>query len=366
MNRKGQNEYKPDVVSRPGETLREMLEMYGMTQADLAARTGRTPKLVNEIIKGKAPITPDTALQFERVFGAPAEFWNNRERHYRQARAVLQEREKLELHPAVEWLSRFPLKQMEKLGWIRNVSTQVEQLRELLNFLGVASPEAWENLLRKETVAYRKSKAFQVDRYALAAWLRKGEIDGQRIQCNSYDARKFRAVLQKVRKLTVKPPSVFQPRIVELCASCGVAVAFVPELPKIRASGAARWLKTDKALIQVNLRYKKDDHFWFTVFHEAGHILLSSKKSVFVDCEKFEGKHEETANRFAAERLIPQPALERFVVSGTHWSKSAIREFARSIGIAPGIVVGQLQHRGKLPYTHCNDLKQTFVWAEAN
>jgi addiction module HigA family antidote len=349
------------MVSPPGETLMEAIEMRGMTQTDLAARTGRTPKLINEIIKGKAPITADTALQLERVLGVSAEFWNNRERQYREALSRRDEGQ--QLADAVGWLRRFPLGAMSQLGWIRKRKDNVDQLRELLNYFGVASPKAWEDYWSQMQVSYRKSTAFNADLHALRAWLRKGEVEGQSLECAAYDATAFRRMLGKIRALTVEEPQVFQPRLIEWCAACGVAVAFVPELPKIRASGAMRWLTPTKALIQVNLRYKKDDHFWFTVFHEAGHMLNDSKKMLFVDTERFEGEYEDAANRFAAEQLVPQAALTAFAVSKRHLSKMDIVSFARRQGVAPGIVVGQLQHRKKLQYAHCNDLKRTFVWA---
>jgi plasmid maintenance system antidote protein VapI len=356
------NEYEPDVVTPPGETLLETIAISGLTQESLAARTGRTPKLINEIIKGKASITTGTALQFERVLGVPAEFWNNRERKYRESLSRIEERQRLEGH--VEWLSRFPLNAMAKLGWLRKPKDKVEQICELLNFLGVASPDSWDRYFKEIQVAYRKPRALKADPFALAAWLRKGDIDAQTIDCQPYEAASFRGALTQVRALTTAEPGDFQCRIVEICASCGVAVVFVPELPNIRVSGAARWFSPKKAVIQVNLLYKKDDHFWFTIFHEAGHVLLGSKKEVFVDSEKFEGDYEEEANRFAAEQLIPQAALRDFAVSASHISATAIARFAREQGIAPGIVVGQLQHLGHLPYTYCNFLKRTFKWVE--
>lgn len=56
-----------------------------MSQAVLAERTGRSKKTINEIIQGKAAITPDTALQLEKVLGVPASFWNNLERNYQKS-----------------------------------------------------------------------------------------------------------------------------------------------------------------------------------------------------------------------------------------------------------------------------------------
>ena len=356
------NEYEPDVVTPPGETLLDTIAMCGITQESLASRTGRTPKLINEIIKGKAAITTDTALQLERVLRVPAEFWNNREREYRESLTRIEERRRLENE--VEWLSRFPVTAMTKLGWLRKSNNKVEQLRELLNFLGVASPDSWDRCFDEMQVAYRKPRTLKADPFALAAWLRKGDINAQAVDCRPYDAAAFRRALIQVRALTTAESGEFQRRIVEICASCGVAVVFVPELPEIRVSGAARWFSPKKAVIQVNLLYKKDDHFWFTIFHEAGHVLLDSKKEVFVDSEKFEGDHEEQANRFATEQLIPQAALRDFTVSTSRISADAIIRFAREQGIAPGIVVGQLQYLRYLPYTHCNSLKRTFAWVE--
>ncbi|MEY2914970.1 MAG: hypothetical protein RLZZ184_4279 [Cyanobacteriota bacterium] len=95
MESKIQNRYNPDYVSPPGDTLLEVLEHRGMTQAELAERTGRPKKTINEIIKGKAAITPETALQLERVFNIPASFWNNRERHYREFLAQKEEKKRL-------------------------------------------------------------------------------------------------------------------------------------------------------------------------------------------------------------------------------------------------------------------------------
>lgn len=87
--------YQPDIAIPPGETLREAIEALGMSQAELAQRTGRATKNINEIIMGKAAITPDGALQYERVFGVPASFWNILESNYRNTLARLSEQERL-------------------------------------------------------------------------------------------------------------------------------------------------------------------------------------------------------------------------------------------------------------------------------
>lgn len=357
---KPKNEYRPDYVSPPGATLEEAYLERGMTQVDFAQRIGLTRKHVGEIVKGTAPITTDTALKFERVLGIPARFWNNREQQYRDFLARKAENE--ELQSMKDWLKHFRhLPTMKKFGWIPEVQAPVDVLRALLEFFGVASPNVWQVRWKAVGVRYRRSKTYEPDTFALAAWLRRGELQAQQLNCAPYNEAKFRAALRKARALTQEDPDVFHPRLVELCAAAGVAVVFVPELPKT-ASGATRWLSPTKALIQLSIKYKTDDHLWFTFFHEAGHILLHAKKDIFIETSAGGSKEEEQADRFAARSLISESDFEAFVASHSSKSKTAIERFARQQGIAPGIVVGQLQHVGRIPFHFGNDLKRRFEW----
>jgi len=364
MSRSISNQYDPDYVSPPGETLQETLQTLGMSQASLADRTGRSLKMINEIIKGKAPITPKMALELEHVVGVPATFWNNREKFYRESVARIEEQKRLESF--ISWLEKIPVRAMVKNGWIESYSNKVEQLKEMLKFFGIASPEQWPAAMQAYlgNAAFRKSQAYDSDFEALVSWLRKGELEAKRIHCEPYEPAKFKSTLSRLRLLTIEPPKVFQPELVKRCSSCGVVVAFIPELPKTRVSGATRWLTPKKALIQLSLRYKTDDHLWFSFFHEAGHIITHGKREVFI-----EGTHlsmdetkEEEANTFAANLLIPKREYLNFTSRYT-LSKANIKKFAYKIQISPGIVVGRLQHDNLLPMTHCNDLKVRFEWA---
>jgi HTH-type transcriptional regulator/antitoxin HigA len=354
------NQFVPDYAIAPGETLLDTIEALGMSQAELAERTGRPKKTINEIIKGKAPITPETALQLERVLSVPARFWNNLENNYRETVARIAEQERLQEH--VAWLKEIPVNALVKQGWIRSFKDKVQQVQEVLNFFGVASPERWQEMHLSLDVAYRTSTAFADEPGAVSAWLRKGEIIARGIDCKPYDAGNFKAALTEIRKLTIKSPEVFQPEVKRLCAEAGVAVVFLPELPKMHASGATRWLTSTKAVIQLSLRYKSDDQLWFSFFHEAGHILLHGKKEVFIEDDGKSDKEDE-ANAFASEILIPAKKLRSFIGS-SRLTKDVIKRFAQESIIAPGIIVGRLQHEGYLPHSHCNDLKKRFKWAE--
>lgn len=357
-----ENQFQPDYAVPPGEVLEDYLESHTMTQAELAERTGLAKKTVNEIVKGKAPITPETALRFERVFNRPAGFWNNLERLFQEDRARLSDRERLKND--LEWLKQVPVNEMVKHGWIKKFKDRVEQLQEVLSFYGVASPDQWQALWKTYAaqVVYRQAIRFDASAESISAWLRRGRMEAQARECAAYSAPTFRAALKEIRPLTREPPDVFEPQLIEMCAKSGVAVVFVRELPKIRLSGATRWLSKDKALIQLSLRYRTNDHLWFTFFHEAGHVLLHGKKSLFLEGDKIEAEEmEEEANIFARDTLLPPKSYSSFLADAD-LSLNAITQFAEELEVAPGIVVGRLQHDEHLPYNSGNKLKLRLQW----
>jgi addiction module HigA family antidote len=348
------NEYAPDVVSAPGSTLLDLLNERGMSQAELAARAGRPLKTINEIVKGKAAITPETAIQLERVIGVPASFWNNREAQYRESMA--RRKQHAELERDAHRLNEIPVRAMEKLGWIETESDRAKKLEQVLGFFGVASIDALES--RGVDARFRQSEAFQANPIAVGAWLRKGHLDANRIECAPFDEAAFRDVLARARRLCAELPPDFAQRLRTVSAAAGVAIVYVPELPGTHLSGAARWLTVTKAMIQLSARHKSDDHFWFTFFHESGHLLLHGRRKVFIDADDPERTGEEhEANVFASDTLIPPDEWRRFV-GARSYTKAAIGRFARQVGISPGVVVGRLQFERKLGFGSCNDLKR--------
>ncbi|HKI01843.1 MAG TPA: helix-turn-helix domain-containing protein [Thermoanaerobaculia bacterium] len=357
------NQYHPTEVSPPGDTLLEVLEERGLTQAELAERTGRPRKTVNEIIKGKAAITPETALQLERVLGIPASFWNAREVHYRESLAKRSEIERFENE--IEWIEKFPIREMAKQRLIPTCPDKMGYLYALLKFFGLASPAQWQSVWKDTALsgfAFRRSK--KSNEYALSAWLRCGQLAGERATCAEYNANAFLSVLHDIRRLTLLPPSQFQPVLEEVCGRCGVVVVFIRDLPGSGASGATFWtMGHSRPVLMLSLRYKTDDHLWFTFFHEAAHILLHGKKEVFIEGLDGEDRCEAEANQAAADFLIPPDRLTAFLSKPGHISHERINKFAAELGIAPGIVVGRLQHDNFLPISHCNALKRRLDWA---
>jgi HTH-type transcriptional regulator/antitoxin HigA len=300
------NRYLPRRVSPPGGTLLDLLEERAMAQRELAERTGLTPKTINEIVKAKAPITPDTALKLERALGVPAEFWLAREQQYQEW--LSRQRAEEEQAKAVAWLDQLPVRALMNAGKVARSRTKGELVGELLRFFGVASPAAWSEVYGRPQAAFRRSRAFQHDIGATAAWLRLGELQAQAIKGAPYDADRFRQVLRDAVPLTRKPFAEVADRLRASCASAGVAVAYVPEIAGCRASGVARWLSSTRALIQLSDRHKTEDHLWFTFFHEAGHIVLHGKKAVFLDDGGGKTGEEREADRFAQDSLATDAA----------------------------------------------------------
>ncbi len=351
--------YEPDYAVAPGRTLQETIGALEMDQRELAKRTGLSVKHVNQVIKGVASITQDTAIRLERVTGVPARMWNSLEANYRERLARLDERTRLQ--GSLDWLKAIPVKELIQREKIRDQPDPLSLLEEVLRFFGVASVEAWKEGWQKPQFAFRKSPAFEGQTGAMATWLRLCELAATDVRCKPYSRARFQAALQQIRALTVAEPEEFAPAIQVHCAEAGVAVVLVPEIKGAPVSGAAKWLSPRKAMIGLNLRGKSNDRFWFTFFHEAGHLLLDSKKQTYIDVDSGDDPREQQANQFAANFLIP-PA--RAAELATLKSYAAVEAFAQSVGIAPAIVVGRLQHEGIIEFSHLNGLKVRLAWSD--
>ncbi len=349
--------YQPAEVSPPGDTLRDLMEERDLTQAELSRRLGRPTQAVNEILAGKKEITEDTAIELERVLQVPAHFWLTREAQYREylarMRAVQANRS------AVPWVKTFPLKAMQQTGMLpsgRLTPQFVETLVEpMLSFFGVASPEGWAAQYDQLRVQFRRAKPdAQTDVAAITAWLRMGEIKAQQREVSVFDAAALEQALPAMRALTVADPTSIGPELTRLCAQAGVVLVFVPALQGTHVSGVARWLH-GKPLVQLSLLGKWNDAFWFSFFHEIAHILKHpAKRAVYLDDassgNQTSAPEEVEANRFASEVLMP--AAIAGALAQVPLTEKGIKAFAAQVGLHPGIVVGQLQHRGRLPWAH--------------
>ena len=354
--------YQPDYAVPPGWVLGERLDAMGISQAEFARRCGRSPKLVSEIIAGSSPVEPATALQFERVLGVDAAIWVGIEADYRLAHAKQRERE--QMAEAAEWAKRFPVDHLVKRGAIPKAASMGDAALNLLNFFGVASVEVWTGRRTHAAYAYRHSPTFESAPEVLETWLRLGELEAEEIACEPYNESRFKRALTHIRQLTASPSENLLEEPQRLCREAGVALTAVQPLPKTALSGASRWLNPYKAAIHLTARHLRDDQLWFSLFHEAGHLLLHSKKNTFVH-EKMNGDDaaEREADQWAADFLIPPHAWSEFVDLGSY-TRTDVVLFAQEQGIAPGIVVGRLQHEGHVAWSRFNDLKVKLKWGE--
>ena len=345
--------FQPDYGVRPGATLKEAIEDRGMSQSELAARTGITEKTISQIINGVAPISCNTADKLELVLGISAGFWNRRELGYRQV--VTRQEETAKLAADIAWLDEIPLRALVAQNYIERTNEKTLLVRRALSFFGVSSVDAWRNFVGNLSTQFRGKEVHKRKPGYVAAWRRIGVLRAQAIDTQPFDGEEFKRALRDVRKLLLRPARVWVEEVSSRCADAGVAVVFTKAITGASVSGLARWVKKDKALIQLSLKYKTEDQLWFTFFHEAGHILLHGKKQIFVDDGiSDEGVEEREANKFSRNLLIPPEFAHRL----PHLkSRVKVKAFAKEIGVTPGIVVGRLQNEDFLRRNAMNDLK---------
>lgn len=353
--------YEPDYAIPPGETLEETMEALGMTQQELAERTGLTVQTLNRIFKGEQPITYETANKLEYVTGYPASFWNNLEAQYREQLVKVQEARELEKN--IAWLKTIPVRELKEREVLPDTPDKVVLFRAALRFYGVSNIESFKKVWNDPKAAARRSTAFESAPGPTSAWLRLGQLEARTIDCAPYDKKQFAANVSAIRGLTTRAPKEFIPEMRRLCAEAGVALTLVPEFKKAPWSGAAEWLGTKKAMILLCLRGKSEDRFWFTFFHEASHILHDGKRETFLDNDTNEyadDPAEKRADDFAAETLIPRRNNPRIAAIRT---KTDVLKLAKDLDVSPGIVVGRFQHLTK-KWSYFNELKRRFEWAK--
>lgn len=353
-------------LSPPGELLEEALAERSMTQAEFARRSSLSAKHVSQIVSGKAPVTTEVALAFERVLSIPASFWVQLEFNHRSE--IRRREEARDLCGSGDWIKQFPLKQMRDRGWIAshergNVASTA---RSLFTYFGVADQAALDRKCLEIPARLRASSRFKLQRASLCAWLRAGERAALDLSLAQYDKATFEAALASVRASATNVESLLGESTKCALARAGVALVFVPPLPRLPVSGATKWMTPDRALIVMSLRHNSDDHIWFTFFHEACHVLRHSSREVFIDQDDRAepDEVEAEADAFARDRLIPPASYREFLEQvGSRPSSEAIVEFARSIEVAPGVVVGRLQHDRHLPFSASNQLKRRVRWS---
>ena len=346
-----QNQYFPSVVFHPGETLAEKLEEMEMGPKEFALRTGKPEKTIIAVLKGESSITADMAVQFENATRIPAQFWMNHQRSYDEYMA--REKHKAVIDAAVAWAKQFPLADMIKKGWLGPATSMQEKTNELLAFFGFSNHSAWEDYYFRQQlkVAFRISLAQTKEPYAISAWLRKGELQAAGLEANDYSEKKFKDALPQIKSIMAAHPEDFFSQLQRICLEAGVKVVHTPCINKAPINGSARWLN-DTPFIQLSGRYKRNDIFWFTFFHEAGHILLHGKKDIFLEEVEYADKDldkEGEADAFAIKWTLSENQ-EAEMLAAAPLNEAGIRDFARRFNTHPAIIIGRLHRKKLIPY----------------
>ncbi|MCK9524221.1 MAG: HigA family addiction module antitoxin [Proteobacteria bacterium] len=349
-NKEDSNACMPSVAIAPGETIKENMMFLGMNQKELAARLGITQKHLSNIINGNASITYETALRLETVIGASAQFWLNLEMNYQLTQARLKAQENLD--EDMEILKKIPYKAMSDHGWVEKTSDRRERVHHCRNFFGVANLNA---VRLSYAVAFRKHKAMKtISDYGVYSWLRKAEIEGLRLDVERFDRSKLKSLIPTFRKLTLEDPEVFYPELVRLCAECGVALVLIRYIPNTSLCGATMW-RNNRAILALSNRGKRADIFWFTFFHELAHLLHHQGKEFHIN---YHEEHE--ADSEARNYMISEKEYRAFIENYAYTVKTEIVSYSNTLGIAPSILVGRLQHDGYLEPHLYNDLRPLF------
>jgi HTH-type transcriptional regulator / antitoxin HigA len=345
--------YIPNKAIHPGYTVAKALERDGMTQKNLCARTGLSEKHLSQIINGSASITVETALLLENALGGAASFWINLEKNYQETKARL-ERTSL-VKEEIGWVSKFFYNELAKRGYVPQTSSLENKVENLWRFFGVSSLSYVETT---EAVAYRKKNGVEVKKEGIAAWLRCGEIESKKVNLIEYSDKKLKQALSKIKLLSVKEPEEYSTEIINILNNCGVSLVYIPHLPGIGVSGAVRWINNNP-LIQLSIYNAWADIFWFNLYHEIGHLLLHGKKEKFIeydDRDLVTAKNKEAeADKFATDELIPEKSYTEFI--NKPLSLFGIIEFAKSLGINPGIVAGRLCHEERVKWNKVSSLR---------
>jgi HTH-type transcriptional regulator / antitoxin HigA len=363
------NRIHSDLAIPPGEYLEEVIDDLGMSKDDLAKRMNRPSSKLSAIFKGDKAITPETALQLEKVVGVAAHIWLGLESEYRIVLARQQEsRRESALKEECELVPRFGYSELVKYGQVEKKTKPVEKVRELQKFFGVTSLNNIRNI-RLYSAAFRREISHgKTSPEALAAWLRIGERKALDIDTPQFNASRLKASLTKIRRLNLLEPDAFLPRLDKLLHETGTAFILFPSLKNTGVYGSTFWLgKQKKAVVMMSLRRKWSDIFWFSLFHEIGHILLHGQNMVFLENMDYASselqKQEAEADEFASNILIPKNDYRLFV-EDKDFSRENIICFAGEIGVAPGIVVGRLQHDNLISHKWHNDLRSRYTWNE--
>lgn len=340
------------IAVPPGETIKEQLENREMTQREFAVRMNMSEKHISKLINGEVQLTPDVAFRLEMVLGVPAKFWNNLESIYREK--ILRAKAENAMDEDVEFAKKMPYIEMSRYGWVDTTNRIEERVINLRKFFEIVEL----SLLNEEEilgVAFRRMSETEKSDFAFLAWRQKAKLVARNIETKPINVNLLIGTISTIRRMTRMSPENFSLALKRLLAECGIALVFLPHIGGSFLHGAT-FYDGGKIVLGLTTRGRDADKFWFSMFHELGHIVLGH----IGQSNGVTSEDEKMADNFASETLIPNEKLEKFI-SNNSFSNSDIIQFADEIEIDAGIVVGRLQKIGKIPFSWYRDLKKQYV-----
>jgi len=342
----------PAEVFPPGDYIREALEARGWTQADLGMIMNRPIQVVNQIINAKKAITPETAKELAEAFDTSPELWLNLETAF-SLKESGGPAGQVQRRAAIYKIA--PVGDMQKRHWIKGTKSAEELEQELNRFWGVSLLSAIPQLRAAARANTGPDYTLTPPQYT---WCRQALRLSSGVGVSAHSKGALVATIPALRALAVHAEEVRKvPRVL---ASIGIRFLVVEHLPRSLIDGAALWRPDGSPVVALSLRFGRIDSFWHTLCHELAHLLSEDNQNC-VDIDlvgptcahgKEQQEVERRANAMAANMLIPKDRLEGFIArKRPYFYKEDIRGFAKLVGVHPGIVVGQLQFRGMIPYS---------------
>ncbi len=355
MGKTIENNFMPEIALPPGVTLKDNIEFLGITQEEFAAKIGITSKHLSQIINGTAPITYETALKLEKMFGTSASFWINLETNYQLHKARISEANEIE--EELEILKSIPYKELCNYRWLPQEKDKKKRINHCRTFYQVSSLKHINN---SYNVKFRQSTTKnKISDYSVIAWLRAAEIEGSKIEVVNFNKSKLEALIPLFRSFTLENPNVFFDKMRKLCSECGVALVLVPSLPRTYINGATIW-SNGKAILALSVRGKKADIFWFTFFHELAHILHHRKNQSHVSIENDDTDEEVEADKIAGNYLINEEEYRYFIDNMDYCNINSIESYSKKINIASYILIGRLLHDKLIDFKYFSKYRPSF------
>ena len=338
-------EYNDKIAFHPGYYLKEMVEESGLTQEDFAKRLGTTPKNLSILIRGEQSLSIEIATRLSRMYGTTIHYWLNLQQTYDAMRAeflsveeLRREREIFKLLDYNYFRDYFGLPDLP-----RKIDEKIKNVRE---FLSVASLTVLKE--RDLAVSFRSySDSLSISNVVNANAMVQIAINlALKTKTEKFNKRKFDDAVTFALTQT-RNHEGFLPIVRKAFFEAGVVLVVLPNLKNSGINGATKRVD-GKILLMVNDRRHFADTFWFTLFHEIGHIMNGDFGVTFRDNKD---ESEDKADLYAQEKLIPQKQYEKFINSHSVFDERAICEFAELIDQDPGIVYGRLQNDGKIAFT---------------